>query len=122
MDIAKEAFHRLMNENSSAYHTKLQKLDAQLMVEKRVNKVSDPQLTGEAKTAMHEMVDMIVSHSSDQLGLEERMTMLNADQRAYIWRTWVTFNTQKQYETGECQCDFKPPRMFVSGGRWYGQK
>ena len=31
---------------------------------------NDLQLIGEAKTAMHDMVDMIVNHSSDQLSLE----------------------------------------------------
>ena len=47
--------------------------------EKWVNKGdNDPQLMGEA---MHDVADMIVYHSSDQLGLEERVTMLNADQR-----------------------------------------
>ena len=35
----------------------------------------------EAKTAMHDMADMIISHASDQLGLDERVTMLNADQK-----------------------------------------
>ena len=55
-----------MNEDSSAYHDKLQKiLDAQSIMteiegrkadgeEKRVNKVDDPQLMGEAKTAIHD--------------------------------------------------------------------
>ena len=94
-ETAEEAFHRLMDENSSAYHAKLQRiLDAQSKIkeinearqadgeEKRNNKVdNDPQLMGEAKTAMHDMADMIVNYSSDQLGLEERVTMLNADQR-----------------------------------------
>ena len=80
------------NENSSAYHAKLQRiLDAQSKIteinkarqadgeEKRVNKEdNDPQLLGAAKSAMHDMLDMIVNHSSHQLGLEERVTMLNA--------------------------------------------
>ena len=62
-----------MNEDRSAYHDKLQKiLDAQSMMteinearkadgeEKRVNKNdNDPQLMCEAKTAMHDMADML---------------------------------------------------------------
>ena len=85
-----EAFHWLMNENSSAYHAKLQRiLDAQSMIkeinearqadgeEKWVNKDNDLKLMGEAKTAMHDMANVIVNHSSDQLSLEERVTMLN---------------------------------------------
>ena len=129
-ETAEEAFHRLMNEDSSAYHDKLQKiLDAQSKMteikearkadgeDKRVNKDdNDPQLMGKAKTAMHDMADMLVNHStSDQLSFEDRIAMLNADQ-------WCIFDTvdnhlqhQKQHETGECQCDFKPLRMFVSG-------
>ena len=58
---------------------------------KRVNKEdNDLQLVGEAKSAMHDMTDMIVNHSSDQLGLEERVTMLNADQRCI-------FDTMQSY-------------------------
>ena len=119
-----------MNENSSAYHAKLQRiLDAQSKIteinkarqadgeEKRVNKEdNDPQLMGEAKTAMHDMLDMIVSHSSDQLGLEERVTMLNADQRRIFDTIQSHLLHQKQHETSECQCDkLKPLRLFISG-------
>ena len=85
-----EAFHRLMYENSSAYHAKLQRiLDAQSTIkeidearqadgeEKWVNEDNDLKLMGEAKTAMHDMANVVVNHSSDQLSLEERVTMLN---------------------------------------------
>ena len=105
-----------MNENSSAYHAKLQRiLDAQSKIkeinearqadgeEKRVNKDNDPQLMGEAKTAMRDMADIIVNHSSDQLGLEERMTMLNADQRRIFDTMQSHLLHQKQHETSECQ-------------------
>ena len=50
----------------------------QRMVNKEDN---DPQLMGEAKNAMHDMADMIISHTSDQLGLDDRVTMLNGDQK-----------------------------------------
>ena len=87
-----------MNEDSSAYHDKLQKiLDAQSKMtenearkadgeEKRINKDDDdPQLMGEAKLAMHDIADMLVNHStSDQLSFEDRIAMLNADQRQII--------------------------------------
>ena len=130
-ETAEEAFHRLMNDDSSAYHDKLQKiLDAQSKMteinearkadgeEKRVNKEDDddPQLMGEAKTAMHDMADMLVNHStSDQLSFEDRIAMLNADQRRIFDSVDSHLQQQKQHETGECQCDFKPLRMFVSG-------
>ena len=129
-ETAEEAFHRLMSESSSTYHAKLQRiLDAQSKIkeinearqadgeEKWVNKEdNDLKLMGEAKTAMHDMADMIVNHSSDQLGLEERVTMLNADQR-HIFDTMQSHLVhQKQHETSECQCDdLKPLRMFISG-------
>ena len=70
---------------------------------------------GEAKIAMHDMADMIDNHSPDQLGLEERVTMLNADQRRMFNRVESHLQHQKQHENGECQCEFKPLRMFVSG-------
>ena len=111
-ETAEEAFKRLMNENSSAYHAKLQKiLDAQSKIkeinegrqadgeEKQVNKENnDPQLMGEAKIAMYDMADMIDNHSSDQLGLEERVTMLNADQRRIFDIMQSHLLHQKQHE------------------------
>jgi ATP-dependent DNA helicase PIF1 len=82
----------------------------------RVKKeVDDPQLTGEAKTAMHDMADIIINHSFDQLTLE-RMAMLNADQRCIFDAVQSHLMHQKQHETSECQCDdLKPLRMFISG-------
>ena len=48
-------------------------------VEEKVKKEdNDPQLMGEAKTAMKEVVEM---NNSDTLTLEDRITMLNDDQR-----------------------------------------
>ena len=77
---------------------------------KRVNKEDDddPQLMGEAKTAMHDMADMLVNHStsssSDQLSFEDRIAMLNADQRRILNFDSVDSHLQhqKQHETGEC--------------------
>ena len=129
-ETAEEAFKRLINENSSAYHAKSQRmLDAQSKIkeinearqadgeEKRVSKEdNDPQLMGEAKTAMHDMADMIMNHSSNQLGLEERVTMLNADQRRIFDTMQSHLMHQKQHETDDCQCDnLKPLRLFISG-------
>ena len=49
--------------------------------EQRVSKEDDdPQLMGEAKTAMNDMFDMNVN-LCDELSLEDRVAMLNADQR-----------------------------------------
>ena len=114
-----------MNENSSAYHAKLQRiLDAQSKItdinkarqadgeEKRVNKEdNDPQLMGEAKTAMHDMLDMIVNHSSDQLGLEERVTMLNATKGVYLTQCRVTYYTKNS---------MKPVSVSVTISSHYG--
>ena len=123
-----EAFHRLLpaNAHCSAYHDKLQKmLKAQSNilkinearqadgVEEKVNKEDDdPQLMGEAKTAMKEVVEM---NNSDTLTLEDRITMLNDDQRRIFNQIKNHLFHQKQHEDNECQCEFKPLRMFVSG-------
>ena len=66
-ETAEEAFHRLVCSDSSAYHAKLKRmLEAQSNIkqinearfasgpEERVNKNDDPQLMGEAKTAMND--------------------------------------------------------------------
>ena len=71
---------------------------------------------GEAKTAMHDMADMLVNHStSDQLSFEERIVMLNADQKHIFDTVGSHLQHQKLHETSECQCDFKPLRMFIGG-------
>ena len=83
-----------MNSDSSAYHAKLKRMvEAQSNIkqinearlasgpEERVNKnAADPQLIGEAKTAMNYVFDMNVN-LCNQLSLEVRVAMLNADQR-----------------------------------------
>ena len=82
-------------------------------VEEKVNKEDDdPQLMGEAKTAMKEVVEM---NNSDTLTLEDRITMLNDDQRRIFNQIKNHLFHQKQHEDNECQCEFKPLRMFVSG-------
>ena len=119
----------MMNEDSFAYHDKF--LDAQSKIteinearqadgeEKRANREDDddPQLMGEAKTAMHDMADMLVNHSTpDQLSFEDRIAMLNADQkRIFDSMDSHLQHHQKQNKTSECWCDFKPLRIFVSG-------
>ena len=67
---------------------------------------------GEAKTAMKEVVEM---DNSDTLTLEDRITMLNDDQRRIFNQIKNHMFHQKQHEDNECQCEFKPLRMFVSG-------
>ena len=67
---------------------------------------------GEAKTAMKEVVEM---NNSDTLTLEDRITMLNDDQRRIFNQIKNHLFHQKQHEDNECQCEFKPLRMFVSG-------
>ena len=84
-ETAEAAFRRLMTDDSSAYHDKLQKmLEAQSKIkdltearqgdgeEQRVSNDDEPQLMGEAKNAMHDMFDMMANQSSDPLSLEER--------------------------------------------------
>ena len=48
--------------------------------EEKISKDDEPQLMGEAKTAMNDIIDMNVNSSSD-LSLESRVAMLNTDQQ-----------------------------------------
>ena len=83
-------------------------------LEEKVNKEDDdPQLLGEAKTAMKEVVE-INANNSDTLTLDDRITMLNDDQRR-IFDKMKCHLFQKQHEHNECHCEFKPLQMFVSG-------
>ena len=128
-ETAELAFQRLMNVHSSAYHAKLQTiLGAQSKI-KEINEArqadgveqklskddNNPQLPGEAKSAMHDLIDMMTTNSSDQLGLDERVTMLNVDQRRIYDRVMNHLHHHKQHDDGDCHCDIKPLRLFVSG-------
>ena len=74
---------------------------------------NDPQLIGEAKSAMHDMLDIMDSHSSDKPSLE--VSMLNADQKRIYDRVNAHLVHYKRHEYDECKCDLKPLRMFISG-------
>ena len=116
------------NSTCSVYHAKLQKvLEAQSHIknindarqaegdEEKINKEEDePQLMGEAKTAMEDMFDMNANVHND-LTLDERVDMLNADQRRIFDNVKCHLHHQEMHENKKCQCNFKPLRMFVSG-------
>ena len=72
---------------------------------------NDPQLIGEAKTAV---VSMNIS-ASDKLTLEDRVSMLNHDQRRVFDNVKTHLVHQKSHEDNECSCDIKLMRMFLSG-------
>ena len=128
-ETAEEAFRRLVNTDSSSYHARLQKmLEAQSNI-KKINEArhaegeeekiskedNDPQLMGEARTAMDDVVDMNVKSSTD-LPLESRVAMLNADQRRIFDNVKSHLLHQQQHEEKKCHCsDLKPLRTFVSG-------
>ena len=61
---------------------------------------------GEAKTAMNDVFDMNVN-SCNQLSLEERVAMLNADQRS-IFDYVKSHLHQHRHKANEFHCDFKP--------------
>ena len=81
---AEEAFYRLVNTDCSSYHARLQMLEAQSNIkinearhadgEEEISKDDKPQLMGEAKTAMIDIIDVNVKSSSD-LSLESRVAM-----------------------------------------------
>ena len=60
------------------------------------------------------VVSMNIS-SSDKLTLEDRVSMLNNDQKRVIENVKTHLVHQKWYEDNKCSCDIKPMRMFVSG-------
>ena len=129
-ETAEEAFRRLLPDDStcSAYHGRLQKMLQARANIKQINdarqadgeeqKISkqddDPQLLGEAKTAMKELFDMN-AHPVDTLSLKQRVAMLNADQRRIFDKVKDHLLHQQKHETDECSCDLSPLRMFVSG-------
>ena len=126
-ETAEEAFKRLLpaNVECSAYHARLQ---AMLKAQENLKAITDtrklsapeehgdnePQLMGEAKAAMQDVQDMNDS-SDDDITLDERVQMLNMDQKRIYEKVKMHLLHLLSHESGECSCDFKPLRMFVSG-------
>ena len=53
--------------------------------------------------------------SDDDITLDERVQMLNMDQKRIYEKVKMHLLHLLSHESGECSCDFKPLRMFVSG-------
>ena len=120
-ETAEEAFKRLVTDNSKAYHEKLHKaLQAQATVkeinearraeaqdekEEKDNKEDDePQLMGETNSAMNDLMDLNANNDDDnsnQLSLDERVSMINVDQRLIFERVTLSTknNTKLVYAT-----------------------
>ena len=76
---------------------------------------NEPQLLGEARSAMNDVINMNCIEP-DTLTLQERVEMLNADQRRVFAKIQDHLLHQKHHEQNECSCaDLNPLRMFVSG-------
>ena len=64
---------------------------------------------------MQDVVDMHDNAAADTITLEERVDMLNADQRRVFEKVKSHFLHQQLHEGNKCQCNLEPLRMFVSG-------
>ena len=130
-ETAEQAFNRLLpgDSNCSTHHSRLQTMLAAKVSVTAINKARDadgmeekidmtdddqPQLLGEARSAMKDVADMAVKQTST-LSLEERMAMLNVDQRRVFDNIKAHLLHQEQHDSKSCSCDFTPLRMFVSG-------
>ena len=80
-----------------------------------VEKHNDPELPGEAKSAMNDTCEINANAKSDDLALEERIAMLNADQKRIFDKVAHHLLHQKEHEEGKCKCEIKPLQMFISG-------
>ena len=80
--------------------------------EEKVSKDDDPQLIGEAKMAMNDVVDL---GANSELSLDDRVAMLNDDQRRLFDNVKAHLLHQQCHEANECSCDLKPLCMFISG-------
>jgi len=129
-ETAEEAFTRLLpaSEECSAYHSRLQKMLEAKNNLRAINEArrendapkydhkedDDPQLPGQAKSAMEDMLDMNTKSGND-LTLEERVKMLNLDQRKIFDAVSNHLLHQKQHEDRKCDCTLRPLIKFVSG-------
>ena len=128
-ETAEQAFHRLRSNQSSIHHAKLKTMlaaaltvkvindarQAEKLEEKEAEDDDEPQLLGEARTAMSDVLDMHLS-SHDQLTLDERESILNADQRRVFDTVKTHLLHERSHENNTCSCnDLKPLRLFISG-------
>ena len=128
-ETAEQAFHRLLSNQSSIHHAKLKTMlaaaltvkvindarQAEKLEEKEAEDDDEPQLLGEARTAMSDVLDMHLS-SHDQLTLDERESILNADQRRVFDTVKTHLLHERSHENNTCSCnDLKPLRLFISG-------
>ena len=63
---------------------------------------------------MKELFDMN-TNPADTLSLEQRVAMLNTDQRCVFDKVRAHFLHQKEHKANKCACNLTPLRMFVSG-------
>ena len=128
-ETAEQAFYRLLSNQSSSHHAKLKTMlaaastvkvindarQAEKLEEKEVEDDDEPQVLGEARTAMSDVLDMHLS-SHDQLTLDEREPFLNADQRRVFDTVKTHLLHERSHENNKCSCnDLKPLRLFISG-------
>ena len=78
-----------------------------------VEKQNDPELPGEAKSAMNDMCEL--NAKSNDLTLQERIAMLNADQKRIFDKVAHHLLHQKEHEEEKCKYNIKPLQMFISG-------
>ena len=56
-----------------------------------------------------------INAKSNDLTLQERIAMLNADQKRIFDKVAHHLLHQKEHEEEKCKCDIKPLQMFISG-------
>ena len=121
-ETAEEAFQCLLPAESdgSAYHPRLQKI-LQAQAVKKINDArqadgeentiskedDEPQLMGEARAAMKDLFDMN-TNPANTLSLEQRVVMLNTDQRRVFDKVKAHFLHQKEHKANKCACDLTP--------------
>ena len=125
-ETAEEAFHRLMSSRSSRHHAKVKRALQALSNVKKINEArqadgkeeevskedDEPQLIVEAKTAMNDVLDMN-TNSSDKLSLEERVGMLNDDQRRIFENIKTHLYHQQRHEANDCSCEHMAVRRAI---------
>ena len=128
---AESAFNRPIQENTSI-NTHSEKLQQMLKSKECVEKINEarqareynaaqpqpveeddgPQVVGEAREAMNDVLCLQQNDKNKGPSLEELVSSLNADQS----RVFERVKLHLMHENGGCKCtDFKPLHIFVSG-------
>ena len=115
---AENAFNQFL-ETCGSLKDHHESLQCMLEAQSKVKRIDEGRKSKEGQAVPedgNEEEGVKLDNASDHLDLEQRIDMLNKDQKRVFDKISDHLNHQHQHDAGECTCkEFKPLHMFVSG-------